>query len=309
MKFSASVIIPTYNRVPFLSFAVDSALSQSLEPCEVIVVDDGSTDETSELMKMQYNNNRRVRYIRFDENRGPGFARAMAALMATGDFLAFLDSDDVWNFDHLEVASKVFTSNPDAVAVLMQRGSIDNSGKVITDVVYERYTGAVSDALMKRIIFHPSRLVVRTEAWRELWKSTSPEELSLRFGEDYLVGVALLHTYKDNVIVSPERTVWMRVHDNQSFYSVMVLKENLLKAVDKIFTMFPDLLPMKKKIKAANLYHAAYFLWRSGNWNEAWRSWVEGFASYPAGIALKDSWIALSRLLLPPGTRRLLRKN
>lgn len=87
-----SVIIPTYNRLPLLREALDSVWAQTFTDFEVIVVDDGSTDGTWEYLQGL---GARVRAFR-QENAGPGAARNRGAAVATGEYLAFLDSDDLW---------------------------------------------------------------------------------------------------------------------------------------------------------------------------------------------------------------------
>jgi glycosyltransferase involved in cell wall biosynthesis len=87
-----SVIIPTYNRAALLCTALDSVFAQTFTDYEVIVVDDGSTDGTA-AMVASYGG--RVRYFQ-QQNKGPGAARNLGAQHATGEYLAFLDSDDLW---------------------------------------------------------------------------------------------------------------------------------------------------------------------------------------------------------------------
>lgn len=91
MRFS--VIIPVYNRAGTVCDAIDSVFDQSLEDFEVIVVDDGSTDETAKTVKEQYGSE--VQLIR-QENKGPGAARNRGIEAARGEYVTFLDSDDVW---------------------------------------------------------------------------------------------------------------------------------------------------------------------------------------------------------------------
>ena len=85
-----SVIIPTHNRARFIGRALDSVLDQSEVRSEIIVVDDGSTDATEDVLR-SYGD--RVRYVR-QANAGPAVARNRALEMATGDYVAFQDSDD-----------------------------------------------------------------------------------------------------------------------------------------------------------------------------------------------------------------------
>jgi glycosyltransferase involved in cell wall biosynthesis len=87
-----SIIVPTYNRAELLRAALDSVLAQTFSDYEVIVVDDGSTDATATVVG-RYGN--RVRLLR-QSNQGPGAARTLGAAQANGEYLAFLDSDDVF---------------------------------------------------------------------------------------------------------------------------------------------------------------------------------------------------------------------
>jgi len=305
MEFPVSVVIPTYNRARFLSEAIDSALSQTCRPLEIIVVDDASTDDTPVLMRSRYGDRSGIRYLRLEENRGPNFARKFGAQQASAPFLAFLDSDDLWLPYHLETARGAFLKKPELVAVLTQRGEIDAEGRVTRDRVLELWSGSLRDVLLKRVIFHPSRLVIRKDVWLEACRRAPPRLDSWRFGEDYFVGIALVHMYGTKVLVVQDRTVLMRAHGSQSFHDALRLKQNLLQAVDAIFTAFPDLKPLEKTVRAANLFHAAYFLWRTGRWTEGWKALWEGVGGYPRSIILRDFWVAFSRLLLPPGARRL----
>ena len=90
MRFT--VIIPTHNRARLLTEALESVFAQEEQAFEILVVDDGSTDETPEILRCHGD---RVRVLR-QENRGPAAARNMGIAHARGDYIAFLDSDDLW---------------------------------------------------------------------------------------------------------------------------------------------------------------------------------------------------------------------
>lgn len=300
MRSKVSVIIPTYNRAEYITHAIDSALEQSYPALEIIVVDDVSTDDTSILMRERYGTNPLVRYVPLSENLGPSGAREVGVQNAFGDVIAFLDSDDVWLPNHLSVTMQVFEACPQAAVVLTQRGQIDKRGSITRDLIAEPLPVKISDVLLKRSIFHPSRLALRKAVWLELLAETPQIVPRPRFAEDYYCGVCLVHNHGGNVVTLPDRTVWMRTHENQSFHDVLGLKSALLKAVDQIFASFPDLLPFERQTRAANLFHAAYFLWRAGAWGEAWWTFGEGIVSSPESIALPDFWITLSRLWVLP---------
>ncbi len=89
-----SIVIATYNRQACILAAIDSALNQTYENVEVVVVDDGSTDNTASLVAGK-NNDSRLNYYRLDANRGSSFARNFGIQKATGDFFIVWDSDDI----------------------------------------------------------------------------------------------------------------------------------------------------------------------------------------------------------------------
>src|SRR5215218_7102231 len=91
---AVSVVIPTYNRAPLLGRSIRSVLAQCYEDFEVIVVDDGSTDDTAEVVAGF--RDARVSYVRLARNTGAGAARNVGIRLARGGFLAFQDSDDEW---------------------------------------------------------------------------------------------------------------------------------------------------------------------------------------------------------------------
>jgi glycosyltransferase involved in cell wall biosynthesis len=105
-----SVVIPTYNNAALLRETLDGVRAQSFQDFEVIVVDDGSTDDTAEIVK-QYDPN--VRYV-YQPNQGPAAARNRGVSLARGEFIAFCDHDDIWTGGHLETLVRCFNEHPGA---------------------------------------------------------------------------------------------------------------------------------------------------------------------------------------------------
>ncbi|HTS07798.1 MAG TPA: glycosyltransferase family A protein [Candidatus Eisenbacteria bacterium] len=99
MNPKVSVVIPTYNRAEKVQGAIESALAQTLSDLEVIVVDDGSSDETNEVLQHTFGD--RIRYFA-QANQGASVARNRGIEEARGEWIAFLDSDDEWEQDKLE---------------------------------------------------------------------------------------------------------------------------------------------------------------------------------------------------------------
>jgi glycosyltransferase involved in cell wall biosynthesis len=108
---TVSVVIPCYNRADTIAKAVESVLAQSRAPLELIVVDDGSTDESAEIAQRAG-----ARVIRIARNAGNATARNVGARAATGDAIAWLDSDDFWDANHLAVVAGLLDEHPEAAA-------------------------------------------------------------------------------------------------------------------------------------------------------------------------------------------------
>lgn len=125
-----SVIIPTYNRATLLCRAVDSALQQTHPNIEVVVVDDGSTDDTSSAVRQRYGNEPRVKYIRV-ENGGVSRARNIGIAAATGDYIGFLDSDDYWLPWKTELQLKCLQQVPQAGMIWTDMDAVDETATVL----------------------------------------------------------------------------------------------------------------------------------------------------------------------------------
>ena len=185
MKFS--VVIPTYNRGLFIRKAVESVLSQSYRDYELIVVDDGSTDETSAVL-CDYKT--RIRYVR-QNNFGVGAARNAGIRMAEGEWIAFLDSDDEWSPDYLLVQSKQILSQPRAVAHITNAVTVSPGGErvsLFTETGFDqRFCGLPSLYDPK-----PLHLILRFVPWflqstvlsRALISGTRMFEESISIAED-----------------------------------------------------------------------------------------------------------------------------
>jgi len=121
-----SIIIPTYNRGGLCRKAVDSVLAQTYRNLEVIVVDDGSVDDTKDIVS---NLEERVKYV-WQENAGVSAARNHGLDVAQGEFIAFLDSDDSWHPWKIEAQLEAFKAFPAAGMVWTDMVAVDDSGMV-----------------------------------------------------------------------------------------------------------------------------------------------------------------------------------
>ena len=119
-----SVIIPTYNREKFLPATIDSVLRQTYSDYEIIVVDDGSTDGTQEVIEKLYGG--KLKYI-YKNNGGPASARNVGLKNASGNYIAFLDSDDLWFPEKLETQIRFMEKNHSQITLVYHKNlKIDN---------------------------------------------------------------------------------------------------------------------------------------------------------------------------------------
>src|SRR5262245_9487013 len=124
-----SVVIPTYNRAGFLKTAITSALAQTLQNFEIIVVDDASQDDTEKILR-QFQDSR-IRLIRHKTNQGVAAARNTGVVNSKGKFIAFLDDDDQWFPQKLEKQLRVLEKNPTVGVVYTGSFAVDASSNQI----------------------------------------------------------------------------------------------------------------------------------------------------------------------------------
>jgi glycosyltransferase involved in cell wall biosynthesis len=118
--------MPTYNRADLLHRTIDSILSQDFDDFELLIVDDGSTDNTAEVIKEIQNQDSRLRYLPLPENRGIGFARDAGLQHVSGKYIALADSDDLWLPGKLRIQVDVLEKNPEIEILFSDFWNIDH---------------------------------------------------------------------------------------------------------------------------------------------------------------------------------------
>ncbi len=154
-----SVIIPTYNRRPFLEVAVDSVFKQTLRDWELIVVDDGSTDDTADFLK----GDSRLSHIRLEENKGVSYARNRGIEQARGSLICFLDSDDQWLPVKLATQVDWMEQHPECPACYTDEIWIRNGVRVNPMNKHRKYSGRVFRNCLPLCIISPSSIMMRSE--------------------------------------------------------------------------------------------------------------------------------------------------
>jgi len=181
-----SVIIPTYKRAHLVSRAIESARRQTYKALEILVVNDGSPDNTSEVVRAIMDS--RIRYVCHEQNRGQPAARNTGIRAATGEFIAFLDDDDEWREDKLEKQLEAIKGYDAVICAAIAKGSIIRTLKNAT-VTFDD---------LRRGSFDPSSLLARTSVLRE-----ELFDESLRDGEDWDAQIRIAQRYSIRWLPEP----------------------------------------------------------------------------------------------------------
>jgi len=168
-----SVILPTYNRAWTLKDAVDSVLLQDYPNIEFIIIDDGSEDNTQELLGV-YKNEITVFY---QANKGVSAARNKGIKESKGDFIALLDSDDAWDKKKISCQMEFFNNHPEALICQTEEIWIRNGKKVNPKVKHKKPSGMIFEQSLHLCLVSPSAVMMK----RQLF------ELKGYFNEDFTV--------------------------------------------------------------------------------------------------------------------------
>jgi glycosyltransferase involved in cell wall biosynthesis len=201
MNPKVSVVIASYNYGRFLPHAIDSAIAQTYGNVEVVLVDDGSTDETPEVIK-PYSQKSLIKYVRI-ENSGQAVAKNTGIRNATGEFIAFLDADDMWDVSKLERQMLHFTRENVGV-VYCSANDIDTEGNFKPkDPITSRYSLPRTGNILKYLVldnFIPfSSAVVRKTCFEKL----GVFDESLKMGIDWDLWLRLSLHYEFVFVDSP----------------------------------------------------------------------------------------------------------
>ena len=235
-----SVIIPAYNRASLLKEAVESVLQQSFSDFELIVVDDGSTDATRELIK----DYPAVRYI-YQPNKGVSSARNQGIKQAVGDLIAFLDSDDLWIDNKLERQVTFFNDNP-AVSICqseeiwLRDGRRHNPKKK-----HKKYSGYILKECLPLCIVSPTAVMLR----REVFQKIGLFDESFPVCEDYDFWLRAARVYPIELIKEPLIIKRAKFPDQLSF-RYWGMDRFRLKAIKKLLKkeLPPEIRKMALKV-------------------------------------------------------------
>ena len=254
-----SVIIPTFNRAKLIKDAINSVIGQTYQNFELLIIDDGSTDNTSEVVNSI--GDTRIKYI-YQENTGVSRARNNGIENASGEYIAFLDSDDLWHPEKLEKQALVLDQNPDVDIVT-------NSSQYQTflnDIIGIKYNRAKNQKeVISLMLLYQDMVYTGTPVLcvrKSIFEKSGMFDEEMRFCEDWDLFFRMALVGK--VYNIPEILTYVRSHtDNVTKTSpVNNFKDGKLLFLNKAFSnelLPPEMLQLKKRAYSNSWWSFAYW--------------------------------------------------
>lgn len=219
-----SVVIPTYNRADYIGETIESVLQQTYPNIEVIVVDDGSTDDTREVVRRF---EPQVRYV-WQENAERGACRNHGLRLARGEYIAFLDSDDLWLPTKVAEGVEFLSANPAVGLVCTDAMQIDAEGKELRVLRARGASGRVTERLLQKNFVLMGTHLVRTALVRKIGGFREERELS--GSEDWEMWVRL--SLRTDFAYLPKVTAKVRTHPANTMTNASAMHRAMARAAE-----------------------------------------------------------------------------
>ncbi|WP_374166790.1 glycosyltransferase family 2 protein [Arcticibacter sp. MXS-1] len=257
MEMKVSVIMPVYNMQAFVAESIESVLAQDYSNWELLLVDDGSTDNSRDICEEYLNRDSRIKYF-YKENGGLPSARNHGIERASGDLLALLDSDDLWTSNKLSVCVAEF-ENGDQDLLFSSVYRFSDSSDILDlsklkkievgDKVYQGAAGLKAFLLANRI--HVPTVVVKKTALEAIGGVPN-----FPFAEDYCTWLLLLlDNYKFRTVNEP--LSFYRVREDSMYHSADQKYRLRFKVLEFVIAKHPRLIGFKKELATFLKYYLA----------------------------------------------------
>jgi len=264
-----SVIIPTFNSAKYVGQAVESALGQTYGNLEIIVVDDGSSDDTRESLEPSL---KHIRYL-YQENKGVYAARNKGITSANGKYVAFLDSDDIWYPDKLSAQVDVLEAHPDFPIVHTDTSTIDAEGHLIRQSV-NRERQSINGMVFEEFFNSNMAVILLSTVMinRKCFKTVGIFDERYPIVQDY--GFFLRLSFEYPIYFLDKPLVKYRITpgslSRRNTLESIILREQILKEFISEHTDFFDQRPdlVRNKWKSFNT-EAAFTLFHSGRYSSS----------------------------------------
>jgi glycosyltransferase involved in cell wall biosynthesis len=273
-----SVIIPTYNSDKFIGDTIRSVLHQTCTDYEIIVIDDGSTDSTKKIIE---NNFSQARYF-YIPNQGVSKARNYGIRRARGEFIAFLDADDLWLPEKLEKQLEVFKNDPELMLVFTENLDFDTDG--FRKTVYLKKERLMKGDVVKNIFLYSNVTTSTVMVRKQVFQETGDFDESLKVAEDDNLWMRIALKFRIQLL--DEVLVHYRWTENSLSRSADNLLDGVLKNIELIEDRYPDLKRRLGRVvlrrKKSDIYSSyGYYLFSSGNYSMSRRYYLSSIFLYP----------------------------
>jgi len=285
-----SVIIATYNRADYVGESINSVLNQSYQNVEIVVIDDGSTDNTKNVLS-QYKN--KIKYI-YQENKGQAAARNNGIRESKGEFIAFLDSDDLLMPGAIELQVNALSSESNIKLAYGRIMEIDSKGRaIVTHRNNQRYkSGSVYGDLLLDYFIQTSTVMVRKECFNHIGYFDE----SIRGTEDWDMWLRISRHFKvqciDAIIAK------YRVHNANSIGNIDKLFKNELKVLRKHFRFIKSD-DIKRNALFNIFYEYSCQLFYQNRDAEGQLKLEQAFTVYPKKLLERDTYNRWARNFIP----------
>lgn len=259
MKPKVSVIIPTYNRADLIVQAIDSVLAQNYQPIEIIVIDDGSTDDTQAAIR-KYTEINSLIFLR-QCNQGQSVARNLGLDRASGDFVCFLDSDNAWLPNKLSTQADCLSQHPEIDVVYGDIRLINQNGDDLGPNTITRYSGYIWRELLTSNCVSMNTVMLRRKALPQ----QPVFDPTLRAGEDYDLWLRIATTSKFKYL--RQEMALYRIEGNRVSNNDDRAFSANLKSIREFFSHNSDKLSSReqRRILATFFRQKSYFSFYNGN--------------------------------------------
>lgn len=241
-----SVILCVYNGAATIAKTIESVLDQTFTDFEFLIINDGSKDGTLDVIDRVHDS--RIQVFSYP-NRGLATSRNRGLANANGDYIAFIDADDLWTADKLEAQINVLEEHPQAAVAYSWVDRIDEGDRVICQGGHHTASGNVlAYLLLADITDSGSNALIRKSALAEVGNY----EESMNSGQDWDMAIRLAARYDFAVV--PRSQVFYRASSSSISANVLRLEAGCRKTIDRAFKIAPQSLQRLKRYSLANLY-------------------------------------------------------
>jgi len=247
-----SVIIPCYNGEKFIGEAIESVINQTYQNLELIIVNDGSTDNSKEIID-KYRTDQRIKYVQHDANKGIAKTKNTGIRLARGDYLAFLDQDDVWLPNKLEMQVNCFKDQEEDVGMVCT-GMIFTDEKLKSQRIFMGFKDDNQKELIKSLYLQPTNSSGIMMVKKNCFSKVGFFDEGLYGWDDFEMWMRIASQYKIKYI--RKAVVKKRMHPENA-QRLPKVQQEAKKVFDQVVQLHPFLEAYRAKKETKMLYAEA----------------------------------------------------